>query len=204
MSSIRKAYRTILQDFFPEKMTLSLGEDELTFTKRLWSIPNEAGEMEEKGLRYGDNPDQPAALYQWTGGEIKLNDLTLRAGRPLISGLSEKHFIQFGKHPGKTNLTDVNSGVSILINLPDMPAAVILKHNNPCGVAVAETIHEAYDRAYFSDRIAAMGGCIVVNRTLDAATARAVASSYSEVVVAPAYEPESIEILKGMKNLRVI
>jgi phosphoribosylaminoimidazolecarboxamide formyltransferase / IMP cyclohydrolase len=204
MSSIRKAYRSILKDFFPQDLAIEMGGSKLIFKKRTWKIPNSEGIIEEKGLRYGDNPDQPAAIYQWVDGEILLGDLLIKGGKPLVTAIKEENFIQFGKHPGKTNLTDVNAGIGILINLSKSPAGVIIKHNNPCGVAIGATIAQAYNKAYYADRIAAMGGCIVLNRPVTIECAESIASSYSEVVVAPSYEEGTIEILKSRKNLRII
>ena len=78
--------------------------------------------------------------------------------------------VQEGKHPGKTNLTDLDNGLNILKFLMEKPAAVILKHNNPCGAAFGKTLADAYFRANRADRIAAFGGCLVLNRPVDKET----------------------------------
>ncbi|MBU1220120.1 IMP cyclohydrolase [Myxococcota bacterium] len=204
MTSIRKAYKTILKEFFPENLTISFGDQELVFRKRMWTIADSEGNQVHEGLRYGDNPDQMAAMYQWTSGDLKLGELKIKPGIPLVSGLSEKHFIQFGKHPGKTNLTDITAGLNIVKLTGDKPAVAIIKHNNPCGVAVSDSILDSYQKAYYADRIAAMGGCVVLSKSCDIETARAISNSYSEVIVAPDYEEGSIEILSSRKNLRII
>lgn len=204
MSSIRKAYKTILKDPFPSGLVLELGGQRLRFEKRQWTLPAEDGSPRTEGLRYGDNPDQPAALYRWTEGDLVLGENTLAPGGALVSGLTEAHFIQFGKHPGKTNLTDLDAGIRILTPLAASPAVVIIKHNNPCGVACADTIQQAYEKAYFADRIAAMGGCIVLNRAVDEGCARAIAEQYAEVVAAPDYEAGAVGLLKARENLRII
>jgi len=204
MSSIRKAYKTILKDPFPAELVLEVAGQRLHFQKRRWTLPGEDGAPRTEGLRYGDNPDQPAALYRWTEGELTLEGNTLVPGGALVSGLTEAHFIQFGKHPGKTNLTDLDAGIRILTPLAAAPAAVIIKHNNPCGVACADNILQAYEKAYFADRIAAMGGCIVLNRTVDEGCARAIAAQYAEVVAAPDYEDGAVGILRARENLRII
>lgn len=170
----------------------------------MWTIADSEGNQIHEGLRYGDNPDQMAAMYQWIGGELNLGELIIKPTIPLVSGLSEKHFIQFGKHPGKTNLTDITAGLNILKLIKDKTAAVIIKHNNPCGVAVSDNILDSYRKAYYADRIAAMGGCVVLSKSCDIETARAISESYSEVVVAPDYEDGSVEILSSRKNLRII
>jgi len=204
MSSIRKAYKTILKDPFPAELVLEIQGQRLRFSKRQWTLPAEDGTPRTEGLRYGDNPDQPAALYRWEAGDLTVGGNTLAPGGALVTGLSEAHFIQFGKHPGKTNLTDLDAGIRILTPLHASPAAVIIKHNNPCGVACADTIQQAYENAYFADRIAAMGGCIVLNRPLDVGCARAIADQYAEVVAAPEYEEGAVEILRARENLRII
>jgi phosphoribosylaminoimidazolecarboxamide formyltransferase/IMP cyclohydrolase len=112
--------------------------------------------------------------------------------------------LQAGKHPGKTNLTDLDNGLNILKYLDTRPAAVILKHNNPCGAAHGSSLTEAYDRANMADRIAAFGGCVVFNQPVDRATAELVAANYLEVVAAPEYEESTLEILKQRANLRII
>jgi phosphoribosylaminoimidazolecarboxamide formyltransferase/IMP cyclohydrolase len=112
--------------------------------------------------------------------------------------------IQAGKHPGKTNLTDLDNGLNIIKFLTEYPAAVILKHNNPCGVAYAKTLADAYDKANMADRIAAFGGCLVVNRAMDKATAEMVSTNYLEVVAAPEFDEGTVTILSKRKNLRII
>jgi len=86
----------------------------------------------------------------------------------------------------------------------ERPCAAILKHNNPCGVAQAETLAAAYERAYWADRLAAMGGAVVCNRPMDKATAELISQSYVEVVAAPEYEKGAVEVLAQHKNLRII
>ncbi len=112
--------------------------------------------------------------------------------------------LQEGKHPGKINLTDLDNGLNIVKFLMDKPAAVILKHNNPCGAALGANLSEAYHRANRADRIAAFGGCLVVNRPVDKATAQLISENYLEVVAAPDYEEGALGVLKKRANLRII
>ncbi len=113
--------------------------------------------------------------------------------------------IQAGKHPGKTNLTDVDNAANILQYLAERPAAAILKHNNPCGAAwTDEGVSVALERAFWCDRIAAFGGAVVVNRPFTREAAEMVAANYFEVVAAPAFEEGVVEILKRRKNLRIM
>ena len=200
MSDLKDMYRTIVADGFPDTMTITLGDSVLTYRKRTWEMGGEV-----RGLRYGENPDQPAALYEFVEGENKVADLKWRAPHQgIVSALTEEQMVQSGKHPGKTNLTDVDNACNILQYLTKKPAAAILKHNNPCGAAWADTLFDALNNAFWCDRIAAFGGAVVVNRPFTREAAEMVAASYFEVVAAPAYEEGAVEILKGRKNLRIM
>jgi len=206
MSDIKRMYRTIMDDHFPDEMIIKFGNQTLIYKKRTWKIPDDkTGELIEKGLRYGENPGQEAAVYELINGNLILGDCHfIQPGNSLVSSITEEDMIQAGKHPGKTNLTDLDNGLNIIKYLMDRPAAAILKHNNPCGAAYGKTLAEAYDRANMADRIAAFGGCLVVNRALDKETAEMVSSNYLEVVAAPEFEDGTISILSKRKNLRII
>ncbi len=200
MSDLKKMYSAMAQDPFPQTLKLTLGEQEIEYRKRDWSIDGEV-----KGLRYGENPGQPAALYEPVAGGLNLGGVALRGpGQGLVCALSEEHMLQAGKHPGKINLTDVDNGLNILQHLGARPAAVILKHNNPSGAAWSDTLENALSHAFYSDRIAAYGGAVVVNRPVDKAAAEFLDSSYFEVVAAPEYETGALDILKRRKNLRIL
>ncbi|NLZ17324.1 MAG: IMP cyclohydrolase [Desulfobulbaceae bacterium] len=205
MSDLKKMYSTLLVDSFPQEMTITLGDQTLVYRKKTWSIPDETGKLEERGLRYGENPDQEAALYELVNGNLVLGDCHfIDPGRGLVSALTVADMLQVGKHPGKINLTDVDNGLNILKYFMDKPAAVILKHNNPCGAALGANLAEAYSRANRADRIAAFGGAVVLNRPLDRETANLMAANYLEVVCAPDFEEGSLEVLAQRKNLRVL
>lgn len=201
MSDLKAMYSTVRKDAFPETMTIILGDEKLVFQKRVWTLDGE-----EKGLRYGENPDQPAALYALKEGAITCGGLQWRGpGHGIVSALTEEQMIQAGKHPGKTNLTDVDNGANILQYLADRPAAIILKHNNPCGAAWSKDgVAAALEKAFWCDRIAAFGGAVVVNRPFTREAAEMVAANYFEVVAAPAFEEGAVEILKSRKNLRIM
>jgi phosphoribosylaminoimidazolecarboxamide formyltransferase/IMP cyclohydrolase len=159
----------------------------------------------EKGLRYGENPGQEAALFELINGNLVLGGCQfIQPGNGLVSSITEEDMIQAGKHPGKTNLTDLDNGLNIIKFFTDRPAAVILKHNNPCGAAYGGTLADVYDKANMSDRIAAFGGCLVVNRPMDKDTADMVSRNYLEVVAAPEFEDGTIHLLEKRKNLRII
>jgi len=198
---LKTAYKTIMDDHFPAAMSVSFGEGDeqqvLRYEKVTWTVDGVA-----KGLRYGENPGQEAALYRLVNGNLELGDVTsIEPGRYLVSDVE---LVQSGKHPGKINLTDVDSALNILRYLTDEPCAVIVKHNNPCGVAKAASLYEAYDRANMADRLAAFGGAIALNRRVDMETARLIVQNYAEVVAAPSYDKGVVEIFREKKNLRVM
>lgn len=205
MADLKKMYTTILGDHFPMEMKISFGDQELVYRKKTWKIAMEDGTVDERGVRYGENPDQEAALFELVNGNLTLGDCKfIEPGNGLVSGISVEDMLQVGKHPGKINLTDIDNGLNIIKYLMGKPAAVILKHNNPCGAAYGDTLAHAYERANRADRIAAFGGAIILNRSCDKQTAELLSKNYLEVVCAPEFEEGSLEILSQRKNLRVI
>lgn len=204
MNQIKAMYSTLLGEDFPTRMTIILGDEKLEYEKRQWHVNEEL-----KGLRYGENPDQPAAMYQLVKGELTIGGIKWRSPQnALTSAITDKQMLQAGKHPGKTNLTDVDNGANILQYLTAKPACVILKHNNPCGCAWASKeeggLFRAMEKAFWSDRIAAFGGALIVNASMGKDAAEFVSQNYFEVVAAPAYEGGVLDILKKRKNLRIL
>ncbi|MBW1865551.1 MAG: IMP cyclohydrolase [Deltaproteobacteria bacterium] len=198
---LKKMYSTIVEDSFPANMEVSFVDKEkrqtLFYEKVTWVIDGV-----QKGLRYGENPGQEAALFKLVNGNLMLGETeTIQPGQYLASDVE---LLQSGKHPGKTNLTDADNSLNILRYFVGKPTVVIVKHNNPCGVAQADTLADAYIKANMADRVAAFGGCIALNRPVDKATAEAISSQYSEVVVAPEFEEGVMDIFSLKKNLRVI
>ncbi len=198
---LKAAYKTVLSEHFAPQMEISFVDGDkrqtLVYEKVMWEIGGEC-----MGLRYGENPGQQAAMYKLTNGNLVLGDVQLiQPGRALVT---EAELLQFGKHPGKINLTDADNALNILRFLTATPCAVIVKHNNPCGVAKGSTIAEAYDRANKADLLAAFGGCIALNRTCDKETAELIAQNYAEVVVAPDFTAEALALFATKKNLRVM
>lgn len=194
-------YRSINVDQFPAQMEISFvdgeGRQTLVYDKVEWTIDGE-----ERGLRYGENPDQKAALYRLANGNLTLGEVSsIDPGRFLASDIE---LLQSGKHPGKINITDADSALNILRYFTGDPTTVIMKHNNPCGVSTASSLEASYERAYMADRVAAFGGAVAVNRELDLATAERIAESYCEVVVAPGYAEGAVDRLKTRKNLRIM
>jgi phosphoribosylaminoimidazolecarboxamide formyltransferase/IMP cyclohydrolase len=200
MKDLKAAYRTIEADNFAPKMEISFIDgdkrDTFQYEKVTWNIGGE-----EKGLRYGENPGQQAALYKLVNGNLVLGEVEmLQAGQYLAS---VPELLQSGKHPGKTNVTDTDNALNILRYLMEKPTAVIVKHNNPCGVATGSTLAEAYFRANKADRLAAFGGAIALNRECDMETARLIIENYAEVVVAPDFKEGVMDLFATKKNLRV-
>jgi phosphoribosylaminoimidazolecarboxamide formyltransferase/IMP cyclohydrolase len=198
---LKSAYRRVMEEHFPEAMEISFigegGRQTLFYEKATWVVDGE-----EKGLRYGENPGQEAALYRLVNGNLSLgNAVTVRPGRYLVSDME---LLQSGKHPGKINITDADSALAILRYFAAGPCAVIVKHNNPCGAAKAATLAEAYRKAHMADRLAAFGGAIALNREVDRETAEMIAETYAEVIVAPEFAEGVMEIFARWKNLRVM
>jgi phosphoribosylaminoimidazolecarboxamide formyltransferase/IMP cyclohydrolase len=198
---LKAAYKTIMDDHFPRTMELSFsdstGRQTLVYEKVSWIIDGV-----EKGLRYGENPGQEAAFYKLINGNLRLGDVTsITPGNYLASDIE---LLQSGKHPGKTNITDADNALSILRYFQDTPCTVIVKHNNPCGVAKATTLAESYHRAFMADRVAAFGGAIAVNREVDRETAELINENYAEVVVAPEFAEGVLDLFAQKKNLRVM
>ena len=199
MKDYRKTYREVLGDHFPDDMTISFGDQKLRYRKKKWKLNGK-----EIGLRYGDNPGQEAAAYELVDGNLELGGCEYVSPKDgLITNVGESELIETGKHLGKSNLTDVDAALNILKYF-DEPTAVIVKHNNPSGVASREKIRDAYVEANLADRIAAFGGVLVVNRKLDAETANEIVKNFLEVVAAPEFDPEAEKMLSEKKNMRLI
>ena len=198
---LKAAYKTIMDDHFPKDMDISFGDgadrQTLHYEKASWVVDGV-----NKGLRYGENPGQEAALYKLVNGNLTLGDVTaVQPGKYLASDIE---LLQSGKHPGKTNITDADNALNILRYLTDQPCAVIVKHNNPCGVAKSDSLASAYDKANMADRVAAFGGAIALNREVDQETAKLITENYAEVVVAPSFADGVMDIFATKKNLRVM
>ncbi|HPY02105.1 MAG TPA: IMP cyclohydrolase [Spirochaetota bacterium] len=203
MKDIRNSYMTVMDDHFPDEMSITFGNQTLKYKKRSWKIQDE-GTLIEKGLRYGENPGQEAALYELVNGNLVLGKCQfITPGNSLVSAIDEDAMLQAGKHPGKTNFTDIDNSLNILKYF-DRPTSVIVKHNNPCGVSSSDNILNSLQKSYYADRIAAFGGCVALNKALTKECAEFIASEYFEVVVAPEFENGAMDILSKKKNLRII
>jgi phosphoribosylaminoimidazolecarboxamide formyltransferase / IMP cyclohydrolase len=140
-----------------------------------------------QGLRYGENPHQRAGLYRFADSPGALG------GARVLQG----------KEMSFNNWLDTESALALAGALP-APAAVIVKHNNPCGAAVASSAAQAYRRALASDPVSAFGGVVAFNLRVDAEAAEAMAEVFTEVVAAPGFEPEAREVFGRKANLRVL
>ncbi len=143
----------------------------------------------KQGLRYGENPHQAAKFYA--------------AMQPAPYSLAFARQIQ-GKELSYNNIQDANAALNVLRDFSDKPFCVALKHMNPCGAAVGATIEEAWQVAYEADKVSIYGGIVGVNRELTAEVALGMKPIFLEIVIAPSFTPEALEILSAKKNLRVL
>jgi phosphoribosylaminoimidazolecarboxamide formyltransferase / IMP cyclohydrolase len=141
-----------------------------------------------QSLRYGENPHQSAGWYQ-TG--------TTPTGWAAAEKLQ-------GKELSYNNLVDLEAARNIILEFTDSPAATIIKHTNPCGVALGNTLQEAYQKAFNADSVSAFGGIVALNRPIDASTATELTKTFLECVVAPGCEVEAKEILAAKSKVRVL
>ena len=141
-----------------------------------------------QNLRYGENPHQQGAFYREFGRK-----------EPSVSNATQLQ----GKEMSFNNFLDANSALE-LVKEYDQTAAVIVKHNNPCGVAMANALAEAYRKARDCDPVSAFGGVIAFNRMVDLETAKEITATFVEVVVAPEFAPDALEELKRKKDVRLL
>jgi phosphoribosylaminoimidazolecarboxamide formyltransferase/IMP cyclohydrolase len=155
------------------------GDYPATFTLQLTKVQD---------MRYGENPHQGAAFY--------------RDAQPVPGTLAGWHQLQ-GKELSFNNIADSDAAWECVKTF-DVPACVIVKHANPCGVAIGASVAEAYSKAFKTDPTSAFGGIIAFNRTLDGAAAEAVVRQFVEVVIAPSVTPEARTIFAAKQNVRVL
>lgn len=139
-------------------------------------------------LRYGENSHQKAAFYE---------DVL-----PVPFSIAQAEQLH-GKELSYNNIKDADAGLKTIAEF-SQPAVVALKHMNPCGIGLGDDIEEAWDRAYAADSMSIFGGIIVLNRTVDAATARKMHAIFLEIIIAPAFDDDAYEILAKKKNLRLM
>ncbi len=139
-------------------------------------------------LRYGENPHQSAAFYREASGVPKA-----------VAGARKLQ----GKELSYNNILDLDAAWRLACEFEET-AAVVIKHTNPCGVALGETLSSAYVKARETDPVSAFGGIVGLSRPVDKKTAKELASTFLEAVIAPGFEPDAIEELSGKKNLRLL
>jgi phosphoribosylaminoimidazolecarboxamide formyltransferase / IMP cyclohydrolase len=170
------AYDSIISQYMTELVEEELPEN-LTVTYEL-----------VQGLRYGENPHQKAAFYR----------------KPLGSDFSIARATQLhGKELSYNNINDADSALQILKDFNE-PAAVAVKHMNPCGVGTGEVIYAAFEKAFEADPVSIFGGIIALNREIDEATARKLHEIFLEIIIAPSFSDEALKILQSKKNLRLL
>ncbi len=170
-------YDTLISQYLAKELGDSELPDQLSLTFE-----------KEQGLRYGENPHQKAAFYK----EIALLD-----GR--LSGAEQLH----GKELSYNNIGDASAAIEMIREFSE-PTVVALKHANPCGVGTAETILDAYERAYQADPVSIFGGIVVLNREVNAETALEMNKIFLEIIIAPEYAKDALAILQKKKNLRLL
>jgi phosphoribosylaminoimidazolecarboxamide formyltransferase/IMP cyclohydrolase len=171
------AYDALISEYFANQLDEPLPEKlTVTFEK-------------VQDLRYGENPHQQAAFYR----------KPLADSHGSITSAEQLH----GKELSYNNINDANAAISIVKEF-DEPAVVAVKHMNPCGVGIGATVEEAYVKAYEADPTSIFGGIVAANRVIDAATAERLSAIFLEIVVAPDFMPEALEILQRKKNIRLL
>jgi phosphoribosylaminoimidazolecarboxamide formyltransferase/IMP cyclohydrolase len=193
---MRKAFEhTAAYDGTIARALAAVDVREQRFLRSIAPFPNDAtlelSLLPVRDLRYGENPPQKAGWYV----------LASRApGRQ--TGLGAAEIVQ-GKELSYTNLLDLDAAARIVLEFEE-PAAVVIKHTNPCGAATGESAADAYVRARDADSLAAFGGIVGLNRPIDAAAAAAIVSSFIEAVIAPRVEPAAREVLARKTKMRVL
>ena len=172
------AYDTLIQSYLRKQTNSPLFPEKLSLTYE-----------KVQDMRYGENPEQAGAFYREIGNEF-------------TGTLAEAEQLH-GKELSYNNINDTNGALECLKEF-DEPCVVAVKHANPCGVGVAKNIYDAYMNAYNADPVSIFGGIIACNREVDAATAAEINKIFVEIVIAPAFTAEALEILTAKKNIRVL
>ena len=172
------AYDTLIQSYLRKQTNSPLFPEKLSLTYE-----------KVQDMRYGENPEQAGAFYREIGNEF-------------TGTLAEAEQLH-GKELSYNNINDTNGALECLKEF-DEPCVVAVKHANPCGVGVAKNIYDAYMNAYNADPVSIFGGIIACNREVDAATAAEINKIFVEIVIAPSFTAEALEILTSKKNIRVL
>lgn len=171
------AYDAMISTYLRRETGSDIFPDEITFAYE-----------KVQSMRYGENPHQQAAFYK----EIGHYNGTLAAAKQL-----------HGKELSYNNINDTNGALDLLKEFEE-PCAVAVKHANPCGVGVGANIYDAYMKAYESDPVSIFGGIVALNRQVDKATAEEMAKIFLEIIIAPSFSDEALEVLEAKKNIRLL
>lgn len=170
-------YDTMIANYLKEIYATGDASAEKTFGGKL-----------QASLRYGENPHQKAEFY------------VTDQGKGTVGGADQLG----GKELSYNNIVDLDAAWQIVNEYNTSPACVIVKHTNPCGVALGESLSEAYVRAYEADSVSAFGGIIACNQVVDVLTAKEVIKTFMEAIIAPGFSPEALSVLQTKKNLRIL
>ncbi|MEA4831653.1 MAG: bifunctional phosphoribosylaminoimidazolecarboxamide formyltransferase/IMP cyclohydrolase [Oscillospiraceae bacterium] len=172
------AYDALIADYLRRETGSDIFPEKLTLTYE---------KVQE--MRYGENPHQKASFYK----EISNN----RTGTLVCA--EQLH----GKELSYNNINDTNGALDLVKEF-DEPCIIAVKHANPCGVGIGDTIYDAYIKAYEADPVSIYGGIVAANREIDAKTAGEISKIFLEIVIAPSFTPEALEIIEKKKNIRVM
>lgn len=182
------ASEEIRQVFALKAFATTSNYDEIIGTKlgEMFGVPGikNYGFNKIQDLRYGENPHQKAGLYS--------------------NGREANYEILWGKELSYNNILDMTGAVGIVSEFFDVPAAAIVKHTAPCGVALGKDILDAYQKAFDCDPISAFGGIVAFTQKVNVEVAKLLNSVFLEVIIAPDFDEEALEILKGKKNIRIV
>ncbi|HEX6799228.1 MAG TPA: bifunctional phosphoribosylaminoimidazolecarboxamide formyltransferase/IMP cyclohydrolase [Ktedonobacterales bacterium] len=181
-------YDTAIAGYLRRDLPDALFPDDLTL-----------GLRRQQTLHYGENPHQLAALYRWVSGSASASNEDNPARMPTVAGARQLH----GKELSFNNLLDLDAALAAAASFT-APTAVVIKHTNPCGLACADTLVEAYRRAHAGDPVSAYGGILGFNREVEGAAAAEISQIFYEAILAPGFSPEALEILALKKNLRLL
>ena len=181
-------YDRVISGYLAEQSNLDISSPDTSNPGTILPLNFQISGTQIQSLRYGENPHQNAAWYQTgtnNGGWVAAEKLQ-------------------GKELSYNNLVDLEAARRIISEFTVRSAAAVLKHTNPCGVALGDTLKEAYEKALAADSVSAFGGIVALNRPIDAATATELTKTFLECVVAPSCEPEAKEILAAKSKLRIL
>lgn len=178
----------------PKRISITFGHKD-----RVEQLDYERYLINRQELRYGDNPDQIAGLYTLKRGSMSFGQSGIDSDSTLFSDIKT---VKQGKVCSKTNISDLDAALHILRCVTGTQCAVILKHGNPCGVAVADRVEDALIRAWNADSIAAFGGVIVINAPFtDVSVAEELSTAFFDAIVAPSFSAEVVSLFEKRKSL---